>query len=186
MKPTWLLWNRYSSDCKLRDCACRREMCLHGPFSCVFRALSRCPRAPPLPDKVHAIQEAPRPRDISKLLSYLRLLSYYSKLIPQLLMVLAPLYQLLQCDRKWHWTQVHTKTFEQSKILLLSSHVLVHFDPCLEMRLTCCASDYGIGVVLSQCMRWAWILYTYDYTITGTHPNMPTQMPSAAYPSQRH
>ena len=106
----------------------------------------------PLPDKVQAIQEAPRPRNSSELKSYLGLLSYYSKFLPHLSTVLAPLYQLLQRDRKWHWTQVHTKTFEQSKKLLLSSQVLVHFDPRLEIRLACDASDYGVGAVLSHRM----------------------------------
>ena len=106
----------------------------------------------PLPDKVQAIQEAPRPQNSSQLKSYLGLLSYYSKFLPHLSTVLAPLYQLLQWDRKWRWTQVHTKTFEQSKKLLLSSQVLVHFDPRLEIRLACDASDYGVGAVLSHRM----------------------------------
>ena len=37
-----------------------------------------------------------------------------------------------------------------SKELLLSSQVLVHFDPTLEITLACDASAYGIGVVLSH------------------------------------
>ena len=106
----------------------------------------------PLPDKVRAIQEAPRPRNVSKLKSYLGLLSYYSKFLPNLATVLAPLYGLLQRYRKWQWTRAHTRTFEQSKKLLLSSQVLVHFDPCLEIRLACDASDYGIGAVLSHLL----------------------------------
>ena len=58
---------------------------------------------PPLPDKVRAIQEAPKPRSMSKLKSYLGLLSYYSKFLPNLVTVLAPLYGLLQQSRKWRW-----------------------------------------------------------------------------------
>ena len=105
----------------------------------------------PLPDKVRAIQEAPRPRNVSKLKSYLGLLSYYSKFLPNLATVLAPLYGLLRRYEKWRWTRAHTRAFEQSKELLLSSQVLVHFD-CLEIRLACDASDYGIGAVLSHLM----------------------------------
>ena len=106
----------------------------------------------PLPDKVQAIQEAPRPKSVSKLKSYLGLLSYYSKFLPKLATVLAPLYGLLRRYRKLRWTRAHTRAFEQSKKLLLSSQVLVHFDPRLDIRLACDASEYGIGAVLSHLM----------------------------------
>ena len=106
----------------------------------------------PLPDKVRAIQEAPKPRNMSKLKSYLGLLAYYSKFLPNLATVLAPLYGLLQQYKTWRWTRVHTRAFKQSKELLLSSQVLVHFDPNLEIRLACDASDYGVGAVLSHLM----------------------------------
>ena len=46
------------------------------------------------------------------------------------------------------------KAFERSKELLLSSQLLVHFDPNLEIHLACEASSYGIGAVLSQNARW--------------------------------
>jgi len=42
--------------------------------------------------------------------------------------------------------------FAESKKLLLSSQVLVHFDPTLEIQLACDASDYGLGAVLSHRM----------------------------------
>jgi len=35
---------------------------------------------------------------------------------------------------------------------MMSSQLLVHFDPKLEIRLACDASAYGIGVVLSHKM----------------------------------
>ena len=40
--------------------------------------------------------------------------------------------------------------FQASKTALLSSKVLVHFDPSQELVLSCDASSYGIGVVLSH------------------------------------
>ena len=39
---------------------------------------------------------------------------------------------------------------KKSKELLLSSQVFTHFDPKMEIRLACDASDYGIGAVLSH------------------------------------
>ena len=44
------------------------------------------------------------------------------------------------------------KAFEDSKQLLVSSQVLVHFDSKLELVLACDASVYGVGVVLSHHM----------------------------------
>ena len=80
------------------------------------------------------------------------LLSYYSKFLPQLATVLAPLYLLLREKEPWRWTYKQDQAFNHSKKLLLSSQVLVHFDPQLEIRLACDASAYGIGAVLSHRM----------------------------------
>ena len=40
----------------------------------------------------------------------------------------------------------------ESKKLLLSSKVLTHFNPCLELRLACNMSAYGVGTLLSQVL----------------------------------
>ena len=46
-------------------------------------------------DKVKAIQEAPAPRDIGELRSFLGLLNHYGSFLINLSTVLAPLHQLL-------------------------------------------------------------------------------------------
>lgn len=104
----------------------------------------------PMPEKVKAIQEAPRPSNVSELKSYLGLLSYYSKFLPNLSTVMAPLYKLLQKKQEWLWESPQETAFVESKELLLSSRVLAHFNPKLEIRLACDASNYGIGAVLSH------------------------------------
>ena len=58
----------------------------------------------PLTEKVKAIQEAPKPNNVSELKAYLGLLSYYSKFLPNLSTTLAPLYSLLRASIRWHWT----------------------------------------------------------------------------------
>ena len=106
----------------------------------------------PVAEKVKAIQEAPRPRNVSELKSYLGLLTYYSRFLPNLSNTLAPLYQLLKHSVHWEWTAQREKAFTESKKLLLTSQLLVHFDPTLKIRLACDASAYGIGAVLSHQM----------------------------------
>ena len=106
----------------------------------------------PIPEKVKAVQEAPKPNNVTELKSYLGLLSYYSKFLPNLSAVLAPLYKLLRQREPWQWKEPQDKAFTESKKLLLSSQVLVHFDPTLSIHLACDASDYGLGAVLSHVM----------------------------------
>jgi hypothetical protein len=84
----------------------------------------------PIGDKVEAVQKAPSPKNLA------------SKL--------APLYALLRSAVPWKWTSVEEEVFKNSKALLLTSQVLVHFDPAKPLLLSCDASPYGIGAVLSH------------------------------------
>lgn len=106
----------------------------------------------PHPDKVSAIQEAPTPLNVTQLKSYLGLLSYYGKFLPNLSTLLAPLYTLLGKDVPWKWSSEQDRAFQRSKELLTSSKLLVHFDPQLPLLLACDASAYGIGAVLAHRM----------------------------------
>jgi len=106
----------------------------------------------PLEEKVKAIQDAPAPTSVQELKSYLGLIAYYSKFMPNLSAVLHPLYKLLRKSSLWKWGHAQCKAFEQSKLLLTSDKFLVHFDPNLKLSLACDASAYGLGVVLSHKM----------------------------------
>ena len=103
----------------------------------------------PAPEKV---REAPRPKNITELKSYLGLLSYYNRCMPHLPTALSPLYRLLHRDQSWHWSPEADRAFAQSKELLTSDDVLVHFDPTLDLVLACDAPQYGIGAVLAHRM----------------------------------
>ena len=104
----------------------------------------------PTPEKVRAITEAPSPRNITELKSYLGLLSYYSRFLPKISTILAPLYLLLRHDTPWHWKAKQQAAFLESKQLLTSSRLLIHFNPKFEIVLACDASSYGIGAVLAH------------------------------------
>ena len=106
----------------------------------------------PVDDKVQAVIEAPSPTSVTELKAYLGLLNYYGRFLPSLSTVLAPLHQLLARDVKWKWTEQQETAFQKSKQLLLTSEVLVHYDPAKPLVLSCDASRYGVGVVLSHRM----------------------------------
>ena len=99
-----------------------------------------------------ALQAVPNPKNVTELKSYLGMLSYYSKFLPNLSSKLAPLHKLLKQSVPWQWKDEQQQAFENSKQLLSSSQLLVRFDPTLEIRLACEASAYGIGAVLSHVM----------------------------------
>ena len=105
-----------------------------------------------LPSKVEAILKAPDPRNLQQLRSFLGLLNYYGKFIPNLASIVHPLNHLLQKDAKWVWTSDCAQAFAAAKEVLNSSQVLAHYDPTLPIAMAGDASAYGIGSVISHVL----------------------------------
>ena len=100
--------------------------------------------------KVAAILHAPDPRDVKELQSYLGLINFYRRFLPNLSGLLRPLHLLLTDGKKWEWKKDQEEAFNASKHLVASAPVLVHFDPEKPVCLSCDASPYGIGAVLAH------------------------------------
>lgn len=69
----------------------------------------------PLPEKIEAIVKAPSPMNVTQLKSYLGLLCYYSRFLPNLTFTLSPLYRLLKRNVKWKWTNKEELAFAASE-----------------------------------------------------------------------
>ena len=106
-----------------------------------------------LSEKVEAITKAPVPKNISELRSFLGLLNYYRKFLPNVATILKPLNKLLQVNRKWKWASECTTALQEAKELLTTPNVLVHYDSTLPIRMAADASAYGIGAVISHVLR---------------------------------
>ena len=104
----------------------------------------------PTKEKVRGIVDAPEPHNVSELRSFLGLVNYYGKFLPQLSTLLAPLNELLRKEKKWKWGVEQAKAFQAAKTQLASPCLLVHFNPDMEIVLACEASPYGVGAVLSH------------------------------------
>ena len=63
---------------------------------------------------------------------------------------MTPLYNLLRKDVRWNWGNQEQQSFDYSKEMLTSTALLVHYDPTKPLILSCDASQYGVGAVLSQ------------------------------------
>ncbi|XP_062605742.1 uncharacterized protein K02A2.6-like [Saccostrea cucullata] len=87
-----------------------------------------------------------------RLRSFLGIVNYYARFIPNLSTVLHPLYNLLEKDRKWCWSKDCEEAFKTVKKLITSDEVLTHYDPNLPLCLATDASPYGLGAVLSHIM----------------------------------
>lgn len=107
----------------------------------------------PTSGKIESITNAPSPSNLTQLRSFLGMLNYYSKFIPNLSSELAPLYNLCKKNVVFKWSKECEETFQISKRLLTSNQLLTHYDPSLPIFVTCDASSYGIGAVLSHIIK---------------------------------
>ena len=104
----------------------------------------------PVKSKLEAIQQAPRPADVSQLRSFLEMINYYSKFTPDYSSKLHALYELLSNRTKWFWSESCEAAFLWTKEVLSSDQVLVHYDPSKPLVLSVDAGPHGIGAVLSH------------------------------------
>ncbi|XP_053685726.1 uncharacterized protein LOC128735256 [Sabethes cyaneus] len=107
----------------------------------------------PNPEKVKATTAVPEPKSKTQLKSFLGMVTFYTKFVPKLSVILSPLYNLLKKDSKWNWDIAHKKAFEHSKSAICSAQVLAHFDPSKPITVTCDASDEGISGILSHTIN---------------------------------
>lgn len=102
----------------------------------------------PCEEKVKAIAKVPTPKDAAQLKSYLGMVNYYSKFVPNLSIRLAPLYELIKKNVKFRWSEQCDKVFQESKKMLLDNRVLQLYDPKLPIVVICDSSAVGVGAVL--------------------------------------
>lgn len=107
----------------------------------------------PMKEKTDAIQKAAVPKNVTELRSFLALLNYYGKFIPNLSTLIQPMTALLHKDVVWQWSEKCQSAFENAKKSLQSDKLLVHYDPDLPLILACDASPYGVGAVISHRMK---------------------------------
>ena len=105
------------------------------------------------PDKLNAILKAPYPINVWQLRSFVGLLNYYNRFIPNLASILHPLHNLLKHHGKWKWTTSCSNAVDEARRRLVLSDLLVHFDPQLPLKLDTDASAYGLGAVISHTCK---------------------------------
>lgn len=82
-------------------------------------------------EKFAAVEGAPMPQNVQQLRSFLGLLNYYRKFLPNLATVIQPLNDLLQKNKRWSWSKECTQAVNTAKRLLTTSNLLTHYNPPL-------------------------------------------------------
>lgn len=94
----------------------------------------------PLPAKVHAVQEFPRPDSIKQLRRFLGLVNFYRRFVPSCAALLRPLEDLLKKSRTstpLHWSDETQAAFESVKTALANATMLAHPVPGAPTSLPC-------------------------------------------------
>lgn len=104
----------------------------------------------PNPEKVKAVVDAPAPKNTTQLKSFVGLVNYYSKFMPELSVKLKPFYNLLKQGVKWEWNELCDKTFQNCKKMLVDTKILSPYDPRIPMVVICDASNDGISAILAH------------------------------------
>ena len=104
----------------------------------------------PSPRKVQTIREVPVPGNAAELESFLGLVNYYCRFIPDNATLVHPLNRLLLENAPWKWSIQCQETFRKLKDILKSAPFLAHYDPVKPVRLAVDASSFGLGAVLSH------------------------------------
>ena len=122
--------------------------------------------------KVSAIIDMLAPTNVKELQRFLGMITYLGKFIPNLSKETAPLRKLLEKDIEWSFDTPQTQAFNRLKQLVTSSTTLKFFDVNLDTRITCDASQQGLGAILEQLHNETWCPVAFaSRTLTSAESN---------------
>ena len=102
----------------------------------------------PDPDKVEAVIKAPPPEKREQLESFLGLVQYYGRHVPNLSSLTGPSNELRQKDAPFQWSPRRQAAFDSIKRELAGRRILTSYDEKQDIYLATDASEYGLGAVL--------------------------------------
>jgi len=102
------------------------------------------------PQKINAIMEWPRPNNVTKVRSFLRLAGYYRRFIKDFSRITSPLTNLLKKTVKFKWMNKYEEALQELKNRLTSTLILTLAMEGEEYTMYSDASKNGLGCVLMQ------------------------------------
>lgn len=101
-------------------------------------------------DKINSITMFRQPKTMEEVRSFLGLVTYVGKFIPDLATTTEPLRNLTKKDARFEWKQEHDLAFEKLKSQLTGPMVLGYYSVTNRTQLYADASPVGLGAVLVQ------------------------------------
>ena len=102
------------------------------------------------PSKIKAIVNMSLPTNVSKQQSFLGMVGYYRKFIPNFAKICSVLYNMNRINVKFEWKDLHTQAFLTIKSVITKAPILTHPDFNYPFLVQTDASFAGLGAVLSQ------------------------------------
>ena len=102
------------------------------------------------PSKITAINEWPQPTTVKDVQAFLGLCGYYRKFIKGFAQIAQPMYPLFKKDVTFVWSDGCQEAFDKLKKSMIESPILAYPQPEGQFILDTDASNFAIGVVLSQ------------------------------------
>ena len=115
----------------------------------------------PSEEKVSAIQNAKPPQNSAEVRSFLGLVQYCAKFLPDYSQVAEPLRILTRKDQHFMWGDPQEKSFQRLKDLLTQADTLAYFKNECRTRIVANAGPTGIGIVLTQLQNGLWRVISY-------------------------
>lgn len=99
-------------------------------------------------DRIKSVINSPRPSNASELRAFSGMVNHHSKFTPNFSSKMTPLYNLLQKDVKFEWSNECECAFKLLKKEICSDRVLAHFDPSQKIILATDACNAAVAGVL--------------------------------------
>ena len=138
---------------RLRDTGltAKRSKCLFNADSLWFYGMILTKNGVrPDKEKVEAIQNTPPPTNVTQLRSFLGLVNYCSRFIPNFSTITATLRRLDRKNTFWKWEKKHQQAFEAVKAQISDQCTLAYYDPRKSTSVVVDASPVGLGAILVQ------------------------------------
>ena len=100
--------------------------------------------------KVQSIQNIPAPKNLSELKSFLGIINYVNRYIPNYSSVAEPLRRLTKKGVEFKWDIDQQQSFESLKELLTNAETMAYYNPKAETKIIVDASPTGLGAILTQ------------------------------------
>lgn len=107
----------------------------------------------PSEEKVAAIRDAKSPKDASEVRSFMGLVQYSAKFIPNLASVAQAIQELTKKGARFVWDPKQQSALEEVKRLTALADTLAYFEVGCRKRIIADASLVGLGAVLTQLQR---------------------------------